>query len=105
LEGKSPCSESMLPVCTSPKIAVIRQCRVVCELRGVRAQTERFASVASHPCGNKQVTRMDGVTKPISRAMTVTLLKRTRVKAKVGNQLIESRRENHDLGGCFPVTS
>jgi hypothetical protein len=48
---------------------------------------------------------MDGVTKPISRAMTVTLLKRTRVKAKVGNQLIESRRENHDLGGCFPVTS
>jgi len=24
----------MLPVCTSPKIAVIRQCRVVCELGG-----------------------------------------------------------------------
>ena len=48
---------------------------------------------------------MDGVGKPISRAMTVTLLKRNRVKAEVGNQWIENRRENHDLGGCFPATS
>jgi hypothetical protein len=29
LGGKSPCSKSISPVCTSPKIAEIRLCRVV----------------------------------------------------------------------------
>jgi hypothetical protein len=44
---------------------------------------------------------MGRVRKLISRSLQVTLLKRNWFKAKVGNQRIENRRENHDLGDVF----